>query len=226
MTFLELCQRLVQESGGLSGTGPTTTASQTGDMGKVVDWILSAYEDIQNLHPDWNFLRNELTFQTIAAQQAYTPAQAGYTEYGEWIKDSFRSYLTSSGVNGEIEMEWREWEDFRATYMLGAIRATTTQPYIVSQKPDTSLILWPIPDAAYTINGEYFKRAQTMTDDGDIPIIPVKYQMIIVWRALMFYAGWANAPEMYQVGQKEFRRLLNQLELSQLPAIRLAEPLV
>jgi hypothetical protein len=224
MTRLQLCRRLRQEAG-ISGTGPTTTISQTGEMGKVVDWIDSAYQDIQNLHADWDFLRSDLSFETIATISEYPKTAISATEQGEWIDDSFRSYLTSAGVAGEQFMTRVPWKRFRDVYLLGSLRSTTGQPLFITQQPDTSLLMWPIPDAIYTINGEYFQRPQTMTADSTNPLIPAKYQMIIVWRALMYYAGSAGAPELYAVGQREYKRLLNQLEAHQLPEIEFAGPL-
>lgn len=225
LTRLQLCKRLRQEAA-ISGTGPATTLGQTGEMGKVVDWIDSAYQDIQNLHADWDFLRTDLSFETISGTSEYSRTAISADEQGEWIDDSFRSYLTSAGVNGEQFMQWVPWRRFRDTYLLGAIRATTGQPRYITQQPDTSLLMWPIPDAVYTVNGEYFERPQAMTTDTSYPLIPAKYQMIIVWRALMYYAGSAGAPELYAVGQREYKRLLNQLEAHQLPAIELAGPMV
>jgi len=225
MTFLQLSQRLRQEAG-ISGTGPTTVISQTGEAKKVIDWVLTAYEDIQNLHPTWDFLRTDLTFPTIAGNNTYVKTAISADEYGKWINNSFRSYLTSTGVSSEQYMRWMDWVDFRDTYEFGSSRTIQGFPRYISQKPDTSLIVYPTPDASYTINGEYFKRAQTMAANTDVPIIPDKYHMIIVWRALMFYSGQSNAPELYQVGQVEYKKLLRKLESSQLPPIRLAEPLV
>lgn len=217
MNYLQLCQRMRQESGGISGSGPTAVTNQVGEYKSVVDWVQSAYEDIQNLHPDWDFLRTDLSFQTIANASTYVKTAIGADEQGEWIPDSFRSYLTSGGVSGEGFMQWMSWDSFRNTYLIGSMRSTTGFPQIMAKKPDTSLIFWPIPNAAYTINGEYFKRPQFMTANTDIPIIPVKFHMIIVWRALMYYAGQNNAPEIFAVAQKEYRRLLNLLQASQLP---------
>jgi len=225
MTFLQLCQRLRQEAG-VSGTGPATVLSQTGESGKLVDWILSAYEDIQNRHNNWDFLRTELSFQTIAGTNNYVNTAIAADEHGEWAKHSFRSYLTSSGVNGEQYMYWMNWADFREIYEFGSSRSTTGEPRYITQKPDTSLIVWPTPDAIYTINLEYFKRAQTMEANADLPLIPVSHHMAIVWRALMFYAGQANAPELYQVGEREFKRLLRKLESEQLQQIEFGSPLV
>jgi hypothetical protein len=221
MNYLQLCQRLRQEAAISGGGTPASVLNQTGEMKKIVDWIETAYEDIQNLHSQWDFLRNDLTFQTVNGQNNYLKSAIGAAEHGEWTLDSFRVYLTSSGVGGEQFMRWSNWSDFRDLYQLGSYRTSTGMPIIIAQKPDTSLIVWPIPDAAYTVNGEYFKRPQTMSADTDIPLIPQKYHMIIVWRALSYYAAQENAPELFQVGEREYKRLLNQLEASQLPAFTL-----
>jgi hypothetical protein len=225
MNYLQLCQRLRQEAA-ISGAGmPATVASQTGEMRKIVDWIETAYEDIQNLHTQWDFLRSELSFSTVVGQNNYTKDGIGAPEHGEWVIESFRSYLTAAGVGGEQFMRWTNWGDFRDLYQLGSYRTNTGFPVVLAQKPDTSLIVWPIPDALYTINGEYFKRAQTMSVDTDVPLIPQKYHMIIVWRALMYYGAQENAAELFQVGQKEYSRLLSQLEASQLPEFGLGSAL-
>jgi len=225
MTFLQLCKRLRSEAG-ISGTGPVTGVGQTGESGKIVEWILSAYEDIQNRHNNWDFLRADLTFQTISGTNNYTKSAISAEEHGEWSKHGFRDYLTSSGESSEQYMYWMNWADFREIYVFGSSRATTGDPRYIAQKPDTSLIVWPTPDGTYTINGEYFKRAQVMAANGDEPLIPAKLGMVIVWRALMFYAGQANAPELYQVGEREFKRLLRKLESEQLQPVEFGAPLV
>lgn len=225
MTFLELCQRLRREAG-QAGSGPSTVVGQTYELLRTVEWIQSAYEDIQNLHAEWNFLRADLTFQTVASDNTYPIADISATEYGEWNQESFRSYLTSSGIAGEQFMEWLDWPDFRDRYVISSNRTQEGNPRYIAQKPDTSLILFPTPNATYTINGEYFKRAQVMSVNADEPLIPTKFHMIIVWRALMFYAGYTSAPDLYEVGQREYKNLLFKLESSQLPRIRLAGPLI
>lgn len=216
----------MRREAGQAGSGPTTVVSQTYELLRTVEWVKSAYQDIQNLHAEWNFLRADLTFQATASDNIYPIADISATEYGEWQQDSFRSYLTSSGVAGEQFMEWLDWPDFRDKYVIGSNRTQEGNPRYIAQKPDTSLILFPTPDAAYTINGEYFKRAQVMSVDADEPLIPTKFHMIIVWRALMYYAGFTSAPDLYEIGQREYKNMLFKLESSQLPRIRLATPLI
>lgn len=220
MTFIELVKRLRSECVGVSGSGPTSVTGQTGDNLRLVEWIASAYKDISNLHYDWNFLRTEFTFDTVAAQQTYTPAQAGAADVGEWHKDSFRVFLTSSGVAGEIDMPLLEWEDFRREYNFGALRLTSSKPMVAGRKPDRSIMLWPIPNDTYTVTGEYWKEPQAMVGSDDVPLIPAKYHEIIVWRALVFYAHNQASPEAYAHGQAEYKRILAAMARTELPVAR------
>jgi hypothetical protein len=48
---------------------------------------------------------------------------------------------------------------------------------------------------------------------------------MIVYRAMMFYAGYEAAPEVYQRGELEFKRLMNRLEIDQLPDMVSGPPL-
>lgn len=216
MTYLELVQALVREAVGLSGSGPTTVVNQTGDMRRAVDWIGRAYEDIQNLHTDWRFLRKDVTFTTETGVQVYNPA----SDIGEWRRDSFRVYPTASGVGAEINLSEYEWNDFRETYLFNAIRNQTGMPTSLGYGTDRSLYLWPIPDAAgYTVVGEYYRAPHRMVENDDVPIFPEKYHMVIVWRALTFYGGHFAAPETFAQGQQEMRRLLSMMRGTELERV-------
>ena len=216
MTYLELVQALVREAVGLSGTGPTTVAGQTGDMRRAVDWVARAYQDIQNLHADWRFLRRDVSFTTVAGTQTYNPAD----DIGEWKRGTFSQYRTAQGFGTEVDLSEYEWDDFRDQFLFNAIRSQQGFPTAIGFGTDRALHLWPIPDdGGYTITGEYYRVPHVMVDDDDVPIIPEKYQMVIVWRALTFYAGHAAAPETFAQGQQEMRRLLSMMRRTELERI-------
>ncbi len=223
-TFLELCQEL-REQAGISGSGPTSVTGQTGEMLRIVNWIKKAYQKIQNLHQDWNFLRNDFSFQTIASTSTYTTTAVSLTEHGAWKTDSLRCYLTSAGVSDEQWLVYYPWEEFRDIYLFGDLRSSAGRPHSFSVKPDQSLIFYPVPDAAYTVVGEYFKKAQELSANSDEPLIPEQYQDAIMWRALMFYATYESAPELFAEGQAEYRRVIAEMRLRELPPIGMGGPL-
>lgn len=224
MTYLELCQRLRQEAG-ISGTGPSAVTSQVGEMARVVDWIDTAYETIQNLHPDWDFLRFDFSFSTVASTQNYTPTAAGYSEHQTWKRDSLRCYLTATGATDETWLQYVPWEVFRDARVFGANRTVTGKPIEFSIKPDQSLAFFPIPDAIYTVVGEYWKRAQTMSNDSDEPLIPRQWQMIIVWEALKSYATHESAPEAMAKAERGYRKIITKMEAARRPGFGIAGPM-
>jgi len=227
MTFLQLVQRVHVESG-RQGTAPTTVIGQTGMNARFVNWILSAYEHVQSLHESWLFRQKEFSFPTVNGVQNYTPATLLYTDFGAWRIDPdsnrFSGIKIYSAIADEQQMEYVQWDDYKTVYKMGSFRTQTGRPDIVTIKPDMSLDLWPIPNAVYTVSGEYIKSLQTMTINASIPILP-DHHMVIVWKALMYYGAFEGASEVYAHGQNEYELLVAKLEYNQLPRLHWGEPL-
>src|SRR5574343_486624 len=187
MTFLELANRLLLEAD-ISGSGLVTTTNQKGEYKQVIEYINTAYQDIQLLHSYCNFLRKDLEFNTIQGVNNYLDTSIGLTDLGECKLNSMRVFLTSSGIANEVYLTPCEWDDFREMFLFGGSRLQTGMPTHIAQKPDGSVILFPIPDNTYTVTGEYFRTPFVLSTDADKPIFPARYHMIIVWRALMYFA--------------------------------------
>lgn len=227
MTFLQLYQRLHSEAA-RQGSTPTTVLSQTGMNLRLVNWILTAYEDIQSEHETWLFRRADFSFSISATKSNYTKTDAGVTDLAAWKFDPNDNYV--SGIKlyllaaDETHLIYYPWDDFLSQYKFGSFRTQTGKPTVFSIKPDLSMELWPIPNAVFTVNGEYIKQMQTMTDDTDEPILP-DHHIIIVWKALMYYGALQGAPEVYAHGEEEYGKLLSKLELNQLEKLGFGPPL-
>jgi len=225
MNFLSGVQRLRLEAG-VAGNGPSTVLGQTGELDQLVRWYQSAYEDIQNIHHDWLFLRNDFSVAFAIGDNVQTYTDAAITSFGQWVPNSFRAYNTSIGVSDEHHLCDVEWDTFRQFYVFGTQRTQTGTPIAITRKPDDSLMIYPIPDVAHTVVGEYFKAPQTLTSDTDSLIIPEKYQMIVVWRALMFFAAHNAEADKYSHGEREYKRILRKMSAHELPQIRWGGPFV
>lgn len=227
MNFLDLCKRLRQEAGG-SGTGPASVTDQTGFDKQIVDWIATSYEFIQNLHPTWLFLRKDFEFDTTIGKREYSIADTGITDLRNWKIDQYgdiRYYLKSSGVNAEQYMQFLIWDDYKQIYLFGSTRNASGQPQFCSIHPDKSLDFYLVPDAVYTINGEYWRTPDVMTANTSIPIFPDEFHMIIVWYALTLYGAFDSAEEKYSQGRNEYRKMKLALEFDQLPVVSYGKPL-
>lgn len=218
MNFLQLAQRLRIEAGA-SGSGPTTVINQTGELQRLVTWINAAWVDIQNERLDWDWLRASFSFDTIQAQATYTPAQCNITDFGAWAEQTFRSYVTSVGYGSEFFLASIPYDKWRNNYQYGALRTTYARPVEFAVKPDKSICLGPVPTSGYTIIGDYFRAPTELALDADIPALPTKYHMAIVYRALMYYGMYESAPDAVQRGQVEFDKLMRRVRNDQLPEI-------
>lgn len=225
MTFLQGVQRLALECG--VPTAPSAVTSQSGEMLRLVDWYQQAYIEIQELHHDWQWLTNDFTFNTTSTQQAYTPAQAGITDFGAWKLQSMRAYTQGNAYKDEQLLIPVPYEVFRNQYMYGNMRTTYARPMSFAIDPATkSLLLGPIPDATgWTVLGQYFRKPTTLAANGDTPVLPDKFHMAIVYKAMISYGMFEAAPEVVQRGQQGYGAMLAQMEIDQIPGFGFGAPL-
>ena len=195
-------------------------------MLQAVRDIDAAYEQLQNMKPNWHFLRFDFSFPTISSTQSYTLTDAGLAEHKTWKRDSFRCYLTATGTTDEQRMTFLPWEHFRDSYLYSANRNVTGRPIWFTIKPDKSVVFYPTPNASYTVVGEYWKRAQALTADATVPLMPAEFHLILVWMACMRHGRRQSAPEIYGLGLDGFNELFGPLKTTQLPPIGLAGPML
>jgi len=224
MNLLQLVNQTRVECG-VSGPALTTAQGQVGESGRMVSWTQQAWIDLQTSKEDWLFLREPFTFNLVANQFQYTATQAGLTDFGNWKRDSFRASSVGQDYKDEQLLNYMEWTTYRNLYRYANMRNTTARPVVVSITPEKDLAFGSKPDQAYVIDGEYYTQPVTLSADADEPIIPARFQMAIVYRAMMYYAGYEAAPEVLSRGDFEYRRLYSRMEIDQLPTIVSGPPL-
>ncbi len=227
MNFLQLVNRTRVECG-VSGPALVTAQGLSGEAARIANWVSGAWTDIQTSHEDWQWMREPVQFNTVTQQQEYTPTQAGVgTTFGNWKRDSFRCSSVGQNYADEQLLNFMEWTTFRNLYQYGNMRTTYARPVVVAITPGATkkLAFGSIPNQPYVITGEYYKKPTELSADIDEPTLPERFHMAIVYRAMMFYAGYEAAPEVYQRGELEFRRLINRLNIDQLPNVISGPPL-
>lgn len=190
MTFLELVKRTVAKSGAKVAR-PTTVVDQTGINLLFVEWVVEAWEALQRerLGVSWRSVRD----QTLALT-------AGVDEYD--IPESMESIRTDTvkihlaGAN-ESPLPFCRYEVWRATADKYTQDSGKPQHFTISPS-DNRIVVWPTPDAAYTIRYEGLRKIQTFdytdaagagTSDLLQPTgLEDEYHMAIVWVAVMYYA--------------------------------------
>jgi len=223
-TYLQLSTYLRQNTTD-SGTGPSAVTSQTGELGRIVAWVASSYTELQQAKL-WRWLRKSFTVSATSGDGAYeyddctdTVSLVAIARFSSWYKHTFKCYLTSAGVGAEYPLRWLPWEEFRRIYRYGT--QTDAPPCHVSEDPTRAFVLGPIPDATYTVSGDYQLGPQILAANGDEPEMPSQYHMLIVYDAMIRYGFHRVAPEALQFAQTEHSRLMSALRREQLPQITL-----
>jgi hypothetical protein len=234
MTYLELVQRMMSECG-VSGT-ITTVAGQQGSIQRCVNWVQQAWTEIQTAHDDWTFMRSSkllgegVSFPTVSSQLFYplgiAAGEIGLAadDFGHWDMDSFRCMTTSVGIQNETFMDHVLYDAWRDAYMYGAMQTVITRPVAIAEGPQSQLCLGPASDGTYTITGDFYWAPQILEDDGDVPqnrggtfTLPERFNMLIVYRAMDFYAAYESAPEVKQRANEGQGRMMPKLEALYLP---------
>jgi len=202
MTFLELCQRLRQEVG-VAGTGPLSVAGQSGEYARLVSWIITSWQQLDT-ERRYRFDWSQGTIALNATDTEYSlPA-----DFDVWADDTLRF------GNDRIEVvPWSELES-------GADRFAR-----VAIAPDVVLHLNASPKANDALTFEYWRTPQMLVNDADVPRLPERYHMAIVYRAMLQYAMYENAPEVAQQAQMNDQRIMQQIVRSELPSVASAGPL-
>lgn len=309
MNFLQLVNRYKLECG-VTGADLVTTASQIGEYARLVTWINQAWLDIQNVRSDWGWMRKTATFQTASHKPTYSLSDIGITDFGFWMRDTFRNYsnpqvtvsiaspavvtlaghnlsvgdtvvffttgalptgmsastvyyvqsvlssdtfaisatsggaaintsgtqsgthtMTSNntsvfaGMKSEIFMGYVDYEEWRDTYLYGALRTVTTRPVAITVTPDKSLGLGPVSIDGYTVLGDYYSSPSSMVNDADTPAMPSQYHMLIVYTAMLDYGFFEAAAEVIQRAEKKRDTLLRHLVSSRTPTVQRGGPL-
>ncbi|MBH8578792.1 hypothetical protein [Bisbaumannia pacifica] len=209
MTFLELCQRLRQEVGA-AGTGPAAVTGQHGEYQRLVSWVATAWQEIQLERRHWRFAWAEASVTLDPAFRDF----AGPADLDRWEADTLR-------IDG-TRIHELPWAMFRERYRQDS---EAERPTVITRLPDDTLRLDTTPAAAGALTFEYYRLPQTLTANGDVPRMPEAYHLLIVYRAMLAYALYENAPEVAQQARVGEQQIMPEMLRRELPEAKLGGPL-
>lgn len=239
-TYLQLVQRLQQESGSSSSAPITTVVGATGEAQRLCNWISDAWIEIQQHREDWLWMTQNFQFDTINQQQAYSPFTTNFTvpaqpsglvDFAKWKinptaeESSVRLYLKASGVSNETWINESDWITFRDFYIFGFRRLTYARPISCAVDPQMNLNFGLTPNDIYTVVGQYWQSPQALLADGDIPNMPAEFHLLIVWWAIEHYGYYEAAPEVLAYAKDQRGKMLPRLESQQLPPLQMPDPM-
>ena len=223
MNFLQLCQRVYTE-GGISGQ-IASTQNQTGEALRVVQWVQSAYLEILNDQGlVWNFLRKDIKVQLTPGKGDYTFDDLSIARGVQWDTRSMRVSLNENGSDETFIISMR-FPEFRDYWLFSTRRDVISRPLNAAVDIETKLRIAPLPAAAYWLHGQVQVMPEPLIDSDQIPILPERYQMAIVWRALRHYGMYEAAPEVVVRADAAYKETMQQLWGDQSPEVIIGSPL-
>ena len=209
MNNLGLCQRLRRECG-ISGTGPASVEGQTGEMGRLVGWIDQAVIEIETSADDFYFMMGLDESLTTSGKNIAAP-------------DDFAEPIALVIIDDTqlSELKYIDPQEFDER-----LRTTIDSP----NKPSFytvkgSVILFNCtPDQAYSIKLEYTLLPAELTENEHVPRIPERFRMVIVYKAMEYYAHYENAPEVASRGKVGYDEMYAKMCRSQRPPMTFAGP--
>lgn len=215
MNFLALVQNTKREFGRLT-SGPASVATATGRDMLLRDWVIESWKKIQELPHNWAWMRREATASLVAGQGSYTAGDLGITRLG-YFRDEDEDYTPvvwqASSPDQIIPLTWIPYDTFRRAYQRGT--QTNDQPQHWSVAPDGALLIGPAPDDTYTLSIDYQLSPQELSTDLDVPEMPSRYHMLIVWGALADAGVFDAAPEVVGRAQTNYQETLTNLIANQ-----------
>jgi len=218
MNFLNIAQT-VRSLAGIQGTGPISVTDVQGIEAVLVQFVKDANIDLQNFRDDFTFMERSSTFTTIIDEDTYSASilvSAGSPGIKKYKTGSF--ILTDSSGKRSVLKHYEFPDEMERDYLNDT---STGIPRYIGVNSDMSLLLKPTPDAVYTVEFKYYREPQILSLNTDIPIIPVSFHQLIVYKALEKVAIYLSQPEIYRGYGVEVARLLGALMRDSIPKKRI-----
>lgn len=200
-TFLRICQQ-VAEDAGIAGKLSSVTG-QTGEFLRVVNWVKRANTEIDGLWFNWNYLHTTHAFITIKDVRDY-PAPV---DHNYWDIKTFKIPALETNL---LSLSYTRHKVDPST-------PVKNQPSIFTVLPSQSVRFIDIPDDAYGITADYWRKSKELVNNDDEPRIPETFRDIIVYKALSYYANYESADEVKVQAIENYAKRLDQLQSRELP---------
>lgn len=236
MNYLAMVQRLARETGtelaakitSVTVTPATSYGETTEHVNRLIEWIQQAWLEIQNDQPNWEFMIATEQVAILHGQTSYDIRQAVEDAVGTDVYDGIRPFVAPLDrryiwvVDGSTDplqkypcyyVPPEHFFGFSDRYINDRGR-----PGFYSIQPDGCISIEPAPQSDdWNLEFEYRLLPQTLGADSDTPTgLPDKFHMLIVYRAMMEYAGFDESDRQYRRAQKAYRQMMNKLRLEQL----------
>lgn len=189
--FLLLVQktfRILRIGQGDIGAEPTDVENQTGKQAEVVFFVQQSWLDIQNEQTGWRFMRRSGELTLVQGQATVLTSAIPDFDLLSTSSDDRGRFITlyTDDVRDEQIVRYVPWQQWQQSYLQRGPRGVGT-PANFTVRPDNSLKFDLEADQPYTVSVWYKRTPQTLLVSSDLPIMPARYDMAIVWHAINRY---------------------------------------
>lgn len=230
MTYLELFQRAVLESR-VGIPTPSAVTGNTGIAAAIARWTAQAAADIDNENPrGWRWMRTRgftatLTVGDMDYSVTGSPAPAlGLTTFAEFDPRSL--YTQKSDGTQKKALTLIDHDKWMERYRFNDFN--DGQPAIATMADADTLLVNAKPDIAYQLKGDFWKKPSALAINADLPNMPERWHMLIVWEAVKMAAQDRENATLYNKAEERANRLRDQMMPGELeiPATYGGVPLV
>lgn len=199
-TLLSMSQEVARQAG-YSGQ-INAVAVATGDAARIVNFVKEATQYIELRWADWRFLWGGLAEGVTSTTTNFIPTPSGHYR---WDQD--RLFFDNHTV---CPITWDKFQMY----------ANMNDPAYPTQfviMPDSTVRMFPPPDAEYNYSFSWYKEPALLVADTDEPLVPDRFRTTIVNYALWLYAMYDDSAELAAKSEAEYNNWLTLLEADQRP---------
>jgi hypothetical protein len=207
MTFIEIIKSAWTEC--QSGEFQTVVGA-AGMRAKFVNWVSSAWVDIQKEKDEWSFLKASTTIEVNDSMDVFTKASVGLS--------GMRIPLSAFILVDSVYMPLTLLRSISSQDETNRVNKQQAMPKIL-YFDNGKFSFDSIPDKNYTIKIFYLLAPQRLVNDSDEPIVDEEYQDAIKWKAVETYALDDNDQALQARAKVELERAMNIMYSDLLPAL-------
>lgn len=208
-TFLDLCKK-VHKLGQVQGA--FTSVSESGINGEIAAIVSQSWVDIQQLRTDFEFMRKTLSFVAQDGVSLHTLATLFPVtdDFSRWMTETESAFITDSVSGYTSELLYRDYAWIQR--LLRNYNVPDQLPTHWSFDPATlDLYLYPKADKVYNATINYYRSAQILVDNANVPHIRPDWHDIIAMKSLSTFGLHKGLGSLHSKYEMEYARKVGEL---------------
>lgn len=227
MNFLEICQEVARMAGTQGSF--SSVSDPVGAHAVIVSAVVAAFRDIQTDRNNWEWMLKSKEYAVDAGFGTYTTATifgsqddtaTVYLTFGRWDKlnPGTSCYATHPTTSKVTNVKYMDYYQYREYYKNSDATITGTPDTYTVHPLNNSIIFKPLPDVAYAMTVSYYVKPLLLTENAQVPYLPIEHHNCIVYKALERVANHYSNMAIYDKYAGEAAIALGQLYRSYIPA--------